>query len=67
MMKTATGSSKSYLFLAAGVATLGGLLFGYDTAVISGAIEPLRGHFGLDATMKGWAPPVVRSWAASAV
>lgn len=54
-MKTATGPGKSYLLLAAGVATLGGLLFGYDTAVISGAIEPLRGHFGLDATMKGWA------------
>lgn len=54
-MKTATGHCKGYLLLAAGVATLGGLLFGYDTAVISGAIEPLRGHFGLDATMKGWA------------
>lgn len=44
-----------YLLLAAGVATLGGLLFGYDTAVISGAIEPLRQHFGLDAALKGWA------------
>jgi SP family xylose:H+ symportor-like MFS transporter len=41
--------------MAAGVATLGGLLFGYDTAVISGAIEPLRRHFALDAAMKGWA------------
>lgn len=47
--------SKSYLILACCVATLGGLLFGYDTAVISGAIEPLRDYFGLDATMKGWA------------
>lgn len=47
--------SKTYLVLACGVATLGGLLFGYDTAVISGAIEPLRGWFGLDATLKGWA------------
>jgi MFS transporter, SP family, xylose:H+ symportor len=46
---------RTYLCLAAGVATLGGLLFGYDTAVISGAIEPLRNHFQLDATMKGWA------------
>jgi len=46
---------KSYLVLACGVATLGGLLFGYDTAVISGAIEPLREWFGLDATLKGWA------------
>lgn len=45
----------AYLALACGVATLGGLLFGYDTAVISGAIEPLRVHFGLDSTLKGWA------------
>lgn len=46
---------RGYLLMAAGVATLGGLLFGYDTAVISGAIEPLRQHFALDAAMKGWA------------
>jgi MFS transporter, SP family, xylose:H+ symportor len=54
-MNPRPGPGKGYLIRAAGVATLGGLLFGYDTAVISGAIEPLRGHFGLDATMKGWA------------
>lgn len=45
----------AYLLPACLVATLGGLLFGYDTAVISGAIEPLREAFGLTATMKGWA------------
>ena len=54
-MSGGQGTGKSYLVLACGVATLGGLLFGYDTAVISGAIEPLREWFGLDATMKGWA------------
>jgi MFS transporter, SP family, xylose:H+ symportor len=37
------------------VAALGGLLFGYDTAVISGAIGYLQDHFHLDAAMKGWA------------
>ena len=30
------------------VATLGGLLFGYDTGVISGAIEFLTKRFALD-------------------
>ncbi len=47
--------STSYLVLVCGVATLGGLLFGYDTAVISGAIGFLQQHFELDAAAKGWA------------
>jgi len=36
------------------VATLGGLLFGYDTAVISGAIGFIRMRFEFDAVMMGW-------------
>lgn len=47
--------STPYLVLVCLVATLGGLLFGYDTAVISGAIGFLQQHFELDATAKGWA------------
>jgi sugar porter (SP) family MFS transporter len=45
----------SYLLPICLVATLGGLLFGYDTGVISGAIEFLTGRFQLDVVMKGWA------------
>lgn len=45
----------AYLLPVCLVATLGGLLFGYDTGVISGAIEPLTQRFGLDDFMKGWA------------
>ena len=37
------------------IAALGGLLFGYDTAVIAGAIGFLQEHFHLSAAMKGWA------------
>ena len=37
------------------IATLGGLLFGFDTGVISGAIEPITAKFGLTSVMKGWA------------
>jgi len=44
-----------YLVAVCLVATLGGLLFGYDTAVISGAIGFLQEHFALDADEMGWA------------
>jgi MFS transporter, SP family, xylose:H+ symportor len=45
---------KSYVYFAAFVAALGGLLFGYDTAVISGTIGFLREHFDLSAAQMGW-------------
>ena len=47
--------SKRYVMLVTIVAALGGLLFGYDTAVIAGAIGFLQSHFNLDPVMKGWA------------
>ena len=43
------------LYLYTFVAALGGLLFGYDTAVINGAIPFFTEHFGLTDGMKGWA------------
>ena len=43
-----------YVVFVSSVAAMGGLLFGYDTAVISGAVEPLRHHFSLDPLALGW-------------
>ena len=36
------------------ISALGGLLFGFDTAVISGTIAPVRDHFLLGVDMEGW-------------
>lgn len=47
--------STAYVLLLASVAALGGLLFGYDTAVIAGAIDFLEVRFALNAFWKGWA------------
>ena len=43
-----------YVFFLALVAALGGLLFGYDTAVISGTIDQVTEQFQLDDINKGW-------------
>lgn len=57
IMGLKTDKSGSIIFLLAVclVAALGGLLFGYDTAVISGGIGFLQSHFDLNAAEKGWA------------
>ena len=44
-MQNQTQGSKLYLFSIVLVAVLGGLLFGYDTAVISGAERGLQAFF----------------------
>lgn len=36
------------------VAAIGGILFGYDTAVISGTTEIVRNQFSLTASGEGW-------------
>lgn len=36
------------------VAAFGGFLFGFDTAVINGAVSPIREEFNLDALMSGF-------------
>ena len=45
MTATQQGASRGYLFFITIVAVLGGLLFGYDTAVISGAERGLQAFF----------------------
>ena len=44
----------SYLIFLSVVAALGGFLFGYDTAVISGTIAQVTQLFQLDALQQGW-------------
>ncbi|WP_423822929.1 sugar porter family MFS transporter [Salinisphaera sp. SPP-AMP-43] len=48
-------SALGYILTICLVASLGGILFGYDTAVISGAIDSIAQHFDLSSTLKGWA------------
>lgn len=43
-----------YMVFLAVVAAIGGFLFGYDTAVISGTVGQVTLQFGLDALSAGW-------------
>jgi len=45
---------KGYVILITVVAALGGLLFGFDTAVISGTINFIQPYFGLSEAGLGW-------------
>lgn len=44
----------AYVVFMAVVAAIGGILFGYDTAVISGTTEIVRKQFSLSASGEGW-------------
>lgn len=44
----------SYVVFLSFVAALGGILFGYDTAVISGTTSDVAAQFGLSDISKGW-------------
>ncbi len=46
--------SRTLLITLAGIAALGGFLFGYDTAVISGTLSFVRSQFVLDPASEGW-------------
>jgi sugar porter (SP) family MFS transporter len=52
MGNKAKSEVNGFIYFAVGVAALGGLLFGYDTGVISGAILFIKTQFSLSATME---------------
>ncbi|MDR2816965.1 MAG: sugar porter family MFS transporter [Proteiniphilum sp.] len=49
-----TQNISSYVIFLSVVAALGGFLFGYDTAVISGTVSQVTGQFALTTIQSGW-------------
>src|SRR6478609_4707292 len=54
LQHTTTKKGSIYLYLICLVAALGGFLFGFDTAVISGTVSLVKKDFSLDAVSEGW-------------
>lgn len=52
---TDQGTNMKFVYFISAIAAFGGLLFGYDTAVIAGAIGFLETKFQLSPAMTGWA------------
>jgi MFS transporter, SP family, arabinose:H+ symporter len=50
-----TAYNQSYILLVSVVSALGGLLFGFDTAIISGTISFIEPYFNLNEYTLGWA------------
>jgi SP family arabinose:H+ symporter-like MFS transporter len=55
LSKTSESVTSGFVVKVSVVAALGGLLFGYDTAVIAGVIGFLQTKFQLSTAMMGWA------------
>ncbi|SMD09050.1 sugar porter family MFS transporter [Pedobacter nyackensis] len=49
-----TKGTNYFIFLITLIAALGGFLFGFDMAVVSGIIEPLKLQYGLSSAQEGW-------------
>ncbi|MBQ1618885.1 MAG: sugar porter family MFS transporter [Bacteroidales bacterium] len=47
-------ANMGYVVFLSTVAAIGGILFGYDTAVISGTTEIVKSQFGLSTGLEGW-------------
>jgi SP family arabinose:H+ symporter-like MFS transporter len=54
-MDRARPAGLEFVVMATAVTAIGGFLFGYDTAVINGAISYLKAHMRLDAAQEGMA------------
>jgi SP family arabinose:H+ symporter-like MFS transporter len=54
MEETKQDGSLLYLAVICFITTLGGFLFGFDTAIASGAIGFIKQQFALNATWEGW-------------
>ncbi len=51
---SAAGNRNPYVYVVAGLSALGGLLFGYDTGVISGAMLFIQDDFQLTPFLQGF-------------
>src|SRR5215210_167288 len=49
-----SGGSRRFVYVVASVAALGGLLFGYDTGIISGALLFIKKDFELNPFLEGF-------------
>lgn len=49
-----TGANTGYIIFLSIASAIGGILFGYDTAVISGTISSVTSQFSLDTIQQGW-------------
>jgi len=52
-------SRQAYVVFIAVIAAIGGLLFGFDTAIVAGATRYLKDQFALDSLQEGWAVSIV--------
>jgi SP family arabinose:H+ symporter-like MFS transporter len=52
-------SKQAYVIFVTVIAAIGGLLFGFDTAIVAGATRYLKDQFALSSLQEGWAVSVV--------